>query len=157
MKIIQEHQNHKILYVESFWTGKKTLMIDDEQLNTLSKTSFISKDGTQYNLTGNFLKGEKLEFNGETISIIPPVKWYEVVLSILIFIFILIWGNSVKLCNIIPLVGGAIGGAISGALSVTNLIEMKSIKPVWGKILVFVGFFAINFLVCYLIAMLILL
>ena len=39
---------------------------------------------------------------------------FEIVLSILIFAFVMVWGNSAKLCAIFPIVGGAIGGGISG-------------------------------------------
>ena len=41
------------------------------------------------------------------------MKWYEYILALIIPIFVLTWGNSVYLCSIFPIVGGAIGGAIS--------------------------------------------
>ena len=52
------------------------------------------------------------------------------------FFVVLVWGNSVELCAIFPVVGGAIGGAISGAMSVMALIVSKAKKNIFFKFMV---------------------
>ena len=60
-------------------------------------------------------------------------------------------GCSAKLA-IFPIVGGAIGGAISGALAVVNLMVVKNIKNIGGKILVSIGIFVLTVAICATIA-----
>ena len=81
------------------------------------------------------------------------MKWYEIVLSVIPFALILVWGNSVSLCSIVPVVGGFIGGAVSALFSMFNVMLIKSIKNVWLKIAVTIGMTALTFLACYLIAL----
>lgn len=153
MKQVVQHETiGEIVYEESAWTGKKTLTINGEQLQKTSKTTFVKNDGEQVTLNGNFLKGASITVGGETIQVVPAVKWYEIVLSILPFLLIIIWGNVVELCMIVPVVGGAIGGLISGIFSVSNLIIIKRVDKLWLKILISVGMLAATFLICWAIA-----
>ena len=82
------------------------------------KKSFVKQmDGSELRISvkGNFVSGVTMSINGtEEIQVVPKMKWYEIVFSLPIFMLIIIWGNSVPLCKIIPVMGGAIGGAISG-------------------------------------------
>lgn len=117
---------------------------------------FTYESGERVTLSGNSFSGVKLDVNGTIVQIVPSIKWYEIVLSILPFILIMVWGNSVALCQIVPIVGGAIGGGVSAILCVVNLFVIKNIKRVWLKILVSVGILAATFLVCYLLALLVL-
>lgn len=161
---MKETINHEIYgyitYEESFWTGKCTMQLDGKPMDKIAKKTFFmtKEDGSAVNISvnGSFISGVKLNVNGEEIQIVPAIKWYEIVLSLPIFILILVWGGSVALCNIVPVVGGAIGGAISGALTVVNLIVVKKIKNVWLKILVSIGMMGAAFLICWLIGLAIL-
>lgn len=140
----------KIEYFESFWTGKKTLTINDVPLQKISKKDFVLPDGAQLSVGGNYLTGSYLQTAMERIPLTPRVKWYEIVLSVLPFLLILVWGNIPALCQIVPVVGGAISGAISAVFSIVNLFIIKGIKPVWLKILISVGVLAVTYLICFL-------
>ncbi len=114
MKKIIKHSYGEIIYNESFWTGKKEILINGKKLKKIDKTVFEYIDEerqiSQVYLTGNFLSGAEITLDSQTIRITEPTKWYEYILTALIFIVVIIWGNSSVLCSIIPIVGGAIGG-----------------------------------------------
>ena len=155
---IKDEKLDEIKYEEGFWTGKRTLTINDKELKKIDKNNFEFQNGEEVRkvqVTGNAITGVKLIDDNNNIELVSKPKWYEIVLSCFIFAFILIWGNSVTLCKIFPLVGGAIGGLISGAFAMLNLFAIKKVKKIWLKLLVFVGFFAITVLSCYLVAYLI--
>ena len=154
MRVVVQHESlGEIIYEESFWTGKKKLFIGGEELTKISKKTFQTNDGQILTLKGSYLSGVTLESNDIQVKLTPTVKWYEIVLSILPFILIMVWGNSVTLCTIIPVVGGAIGGAISGVAAVLNLFVIKGVNKVWLKILISVGVLILTFLICFLIAL----
>lgn len=145
---IQHEKYGEILYNENFWTGKKSLSMNGVPLTKISKKEFQTANGVTGTVTGSFLSGACLSIGGETIRLTPKITWYEIVLCLLPFILIMIWGNVVELCLIVPVVGGAIGGAISGMLSVVSLFVMRSVKPVWAKILIGIGFVGATFGIC---------
>lgn len=147
-QVVQHEKIGEIVYEEGFWTGKKSLYINGEQLEKTSKTTFTANSGEQVTLTGNFLKGVSAGIGGETVQIVPAIKWYEIVLSVLPFLLIMIWGNVVELCKIVPVVGGAIGGFISALLSVTNVIIIKRVDKIWLKIVISVAMLAATFGIC---------
>lgn len=149
--VIEDATVGKIVYEESFWTGGKKLYVNGEELVKVSKKSFQTKDGQIWNIAGNYLRGAVLEKGEQKIRLTPAVKWYEVVLSVLPFALILIWGNSAALVSIVPVVGGALGGLISGIIAVLNLLIVKGVKPIWLKILISIGMLAAAFLLCFLI------
>ena len=146
----------KIEYNENFWTGKKTLSVNDVPLQKISKKDFMLPSGEQVSVCGNYLTGSYLQTATEKIRLTPSVTWYEIALSVLPFLLILIWGNVPALCAIVPVVGGAIGGAISGVLSFVNLFIIKGIKSVWLKMLISVCMLGAAFLICFLIGLAIL-
>ncbi len=149
MKTVIQHQTYgEIVYDESAWTGKKAISIGGTPLEKLSKKEFKMQNGTTVTANGGFLQGASLDINGEKIEVIPRIKWYEIVLCVLPFLFVVIWGNVTALCRIIPIVGGAIGGGISGLFSVLGLWGMKSVRPTWLKILIGLGSFAVTFGIC---------
>ncbi|MDE5593720.1 MAG: hypothetical protein K2I75_07295 [Clostridiales bacterium] len=157
MQTVIQHQTYgEIVYDESAWTGKKALSIGGTPLEKVSKREFKMQDGTTVTVNGGFLQGASLDVKGEKIEVTPRVKWYEIVLCMLPFLFVMIWGNVTALCKIIPIVGGAIGGGISGLCSVLGLWGMKSVKPIWLKLLIAFASFAVTFAVCYGIAIAIL-
>lgn len=136
-----------------FGQARKNSSSEERNLQKSPKKTFQTNDGQILTLKGSYLSGVTLESNVIQVKLTPTVKWYEIVLSILPFILIMVWGNSVTLCTIIPVVGGAIGGAISGVAAVLNLFVIKGVNKVWLKILISVGVLILTFLICFLIAL----
>lgn len=152
--VINDETYGTIVYNESAWTGRKSFSINGTPLTKTAKNVYSYTDGTEqksFTLQGNFLRGSKLLAGDKVIQLTPPVKWYEIAMSVVIFVLIIVWGNSVALCSIVPVVGGAIGGAISGVFMVFNLLIIKRIKNIWLKALVSIGMCAACFAVCMLI------
>lgn len=154
--IIQNEKLGEIIYEESFWTGKKNISIAGKPLTKVDKKTFKTEDGKTATLTGNFLYGCKMALEGETIELSRPIKWYEYVLSLLPFILVMIWGNVVALCEIVPIVGGAVGGLISAIFCCINLYVIKKFNQWWLKIIISIISLGLTFLICYLIAIAIL-
>ncbi len=154
--IIKHEQLGEIVYEESFWTGKKNITINGKTAEKLSKTEFRTESGEKISVVGNFLAGTKATIGSRAIELTPKIKWYEYILAVLPFVLIMIWGNIVALCKIVPIVGGAIGGLISGIFSMLNLFVIKRVRQVWLKILITVVALGLTFLACYLVALAIL-
>ena len=143
-----------IIYEESFWTGKKKVTINGTVLKAVSKTAFEyqrENENVRVYVEGNMFKGAQLHVGDEKFLICDKTMWYEYILALLPFILNIVWGNSVELCAIIPVVGGAIGGAISGCLAAVSLSAMKNTKNPLYKILIGLGVLAASFAVCALI------
>ena len=155
--IIQHPTLGTIVYEEGFWTGKKKLSINGKPLTKENKKTFLYSDGEESKvvyLKGNFVSGTKLYIDNEIIEIVPAAKWYEIACSVFIFVLNMIWGNSVALCSIIPIVGGAIGGGISGALALLNVVAMKSVKNVALKLAIWLVMTLAMLVICCLLAFL---
>lgn len=149
MKQVINHEKYgEIIYEEGFWLGKKWLTVNGVPLNKISKREFQMQDGSILKIQGNFLRGASLVIGTETINLTPKVKWYEVALCLIPFLLIMVWGNVVALCEIVPVVGGAIGGGISGALSFLGLVFIKNVKPIWLKILIAIAVTGVTFGIC---------
>ena len=160
MKVTQHHDGYgQIEYEEDFWTGKRELTINGVKLTKQKKNVFVlnqESGALDCRIKGSYLSGVTLYVDQDVIELTPPCKWYEMVCSVSIFMLILIWGNVPALCEILPVVGGAIGGAISGLAACVNLLMMKKAKNVVQKLLIWLGIFVGTFFVCFLIADLIL-
>lgn len=148
---IQHDAYGTIEYDESFWTGKKNISFDGAPLQKVNRKTFLLPSGEQAVIEGSYLTGSRLRIGEERIQLTPAIKWYEILLSLLPFLLIMVWGNSVQLCQIVPVVGGAIGGFISALIGMVNMLIIKSLKPVWLKILISVCMLAGTFLICWLI------
>lgn len=146
--VVNDESLGEITYEESFVTGGKKINVNGEQLEKVSRKEFKNANGDSFLVKGSFLTGVKLVSGDKTVTVTPTVTWYEILLAVLPFILIMVWGNTVALCRIIPVVGGAIGGAISGGLCVISLFCMWCVKPFWTKLLIGVAFVAITFGVC---------
>lgn len=155
MRAIVQHETlGPIVYEENAWTGKKSIFINNTPLIKQNKKLFLYSTGTTsktVQVTGNFLTGTKLVIDGETIEVTPRAKWYEIACSIFIFALNVVWGNSIALCTILPVVGGAIGGLVSGAIAIGNILAMKSVKQVWLKLAIWVGMVVAMLAACSLI------
>lgn len=155
--IVQHETIGSIVYEENFWTGKKNIFINDTPLVKQSKKLFLYSNGIEnktVHVTGNFVAGTKLVIGGETIEMVPSAKWYEIMCSIFIFVLNMVWGNSVALCTIFPVAGGAIGGAISGLIAVANLLVMKSVKSVALKLAIWLAMIVVMLFLCFIAALL---
>lgn len=149
--VINDEKYGQIAYEESAWTGKKSICFNGVQLTKISKKEFAlpAENGiVNVSVQGNYIKGAKLLIDGREIAVTPPVRWYEIAMSVAIFLLILVWGNSFTLCSILPVVGGAIGGAISGVFTALNLFIIKPIKNIGLKALISLGMCAASFAVC---------
>ena len=136
MKEILQHPVYgEIVYDESFWTGKKTITVNGVRAVRVSKKEYLI-DGKESTLVGNFFTGITLYLDGETIRISPKTKWYELLLAILPFFFLITWGNSQTLCAIFPVVGGAIGGGLGAFCAVVSLSFMKKQSSPIFKVLI---------------------
>lgn len=154
MKVIVTNEKYgEFVYEESVWTGKKELFLNGEKLEKNSKNVFFMSNGDAVYLKGNYLSGVNVTINDETFPLMSALKWYDILLSLLPFILVLIWGNSRGLVNIVPIVGGAIGGLFGGLGTGINLLLSKSIKNIWLKIVITILVTGLTFLICYLIAL----
>ncbi|MDE7439714.1 MAG: hypothetical protein K2N23_04325 [Clostridia bacterium] len=147
-EVIQNEIYGEIVYEESFWTGKKTLTISGVAANKISKKEFRLPDGRTATVQGNFLQGACLLVESESIRLTPKIKWYEIALAIIPFLLIMVWGNVVALCEIVPVVGGAIGGGLSALFSVAGLVLIKRVKPIWLKALIALAVTGVTFGIC---------
>lgn len=149
MKQVIQHEKHgEIVYEEGFFTGKRSITVGGVALENVSKKQFKWKDGRTVDVSGNYISGTRMVVDGETIYLTPKLRWYEIVLCILPFLLVLVWGNVPELCWIVPVVGGAIGGGVSGLFSIISLLVMKSVKPAWLKIIIGLAFLGATFGVC---------
>ena len=157
MKTVIQHPNYgEIAYEESIWTGKRNIYVSGEPLTKVSKRDFLTGSNAQWSVKGSYISGVLLDTGTETIRLSPALKWYEIVLSVLPFILIMVWGNSTALFQIVPVVGGAIGGAVSAVCCVVNLFIIKGLRPIWLKIVISIAFVVVAFLLCWVIAVAIL-
>ena len=160
MKTTVNHNVYgEIVLTESIWsTKKKQVSINGVPLQKTGRDSFVWQNGEEtinVSLLGSYMTGCKMTINGEEIQMTAPVKWYEGVLSLLILVFVLVWGSFPSLCMIFPIVGGGIGGAIAGVFTFLSLFFMKATNKLWLKLLIWFGCFAGAVLICWAVAMLI--
>lgn len=157
--VYNHHYYGEIVYRENFWTGKREIIMDGKPLKRIRKNKYEFRSEPVYTtveVKGSYLLGVKLTINGEIIPITQSPKWYDVVCAALIFFVVAVWGNSVKLCSIFPIAGGAIGGAISGCMSLLALGAMKSTSNVLKKVIIWCAVMACTMLLCFLCALVIL-
>lgn len=143
-----------ICYTEGFWSGKKTLRINGVAAIPMGKKKFFHEGKTIY-LKGSAFSGVSLVIDGQTVRVSPAPKWYEIVLALLPFLFLVTWGNSPALCSIFPVVGGAIGGALGGVGLVVSRMAMKSRRDPLTKIFLGLGVFALTVFAAFILAVLI--
>lgn len=146
--VVQNEKYGKFVVDENVWTGKIKVFLNGKELAKVDRTRYLIEEKKYIDFTGNSIKGLYMTVDNQTTQVTAPAKWYEIALSVLIFVVILIWGNSLTLCSIVPVVGGAIGGGLSAMLAVVNLFVMRGIKNVALKLLAFVGIFAVTFGLC---------
>lgn len=145
----------EIIYNENVWNGKKALTVNGVHAQPISKKEYLVNGKKAY-LKGSFLTGSVLYIEDKVIQLSPGARWYEIILAIIPFLFLMTWGNSVSLCAIFPVVGGAIGGALGGAGAVLSLLFMKSTKAALLKVLIGMIVAAVTILIAFALALAIL-
>ena len=111
-------------------------------------------EGKKVVIIGSSLMGLKLHIDNDIIEVSPKPKLYEIIFAVLPFIFLLTWGNSIALCSIFTVVGGALGGALGGIGSITSLLLMKNAKSLLTKLLIGIGTFVGTVLIAFVLALL---
>ena len=142
----------KIIYDENFWTGNKVITINGVQANKISKKVYTI-DGKKFTIKGNYITGISLYIDGKNITISRKTAWYEMLLAMLPFLFLMSWGNSSALCNIFPVVGGALGGLLGGIAIVISLMFIKKQKSLLYKILIGIAVFAVTIFIAFITAL----
>lgn len=147
MKVVINNENtdnKTLIYQEGFWTGKRTISYDGTPLTKVKRNIFEYKteETTEYfEIKGNQLIGVTINMLGKDVEVSRKLTWYEIVLSILVFIPCILFG--------------AVGGAVGGALGFTNIMVIRSLDKTWVKIVVSVEFIAISLLLSYVLAVLV--
>lgn len=160
MKSVVNHEKYgEITYEESFWTGKRKLFINGQEMRAVNKKTFQfdNSDGKIINLKlfGNTIIGVKAHIDGEVVVLMAPPSWYDWVFMAIICAFGIVWGNVPALVKIIPLVGGAIGGLVCGIAAAAYLCVSRLVKKPIFKILIFILILGMEILINYAIAMII--
>lgn len=145
-EVIQHSVYGQIVFYESFWTGKKKISINGEEAKRISKKEYAINDKTM-TLNGSVLTGATLSVGGEVIQLSQKPMWYEVALSVIPFLLLMVWGNTRTLTTIFPAVGGAIGGALGAIGSITALLLMKKSNRILKKVLIGLACTVVTFLV----------
>lgn len=149
-----------VTYDESLFLGRKKLYVDDVLCEKVGKKQYVytDKDGktTNLSLKGNYISGVTVSDGINIYSIIDKPKWYEYLFFAVIVLFHIIWGNSIALVQILPLVGGAIGGLIGAVFAVLALCIMRLLKSVGLKVLIGFVFLGASILFNYCVCIVIL-
>jgi hypothetical protein len=156
--IYQSETYGKIVYQESFWTGKKNLTVNGVPANKVDRKTFVVHQNgvaTNFTLKGSYLSGVKLVCGNESFQVVPNTTWYEYLLAVIPFAFDVTWANIAYSANLWPIAGGAIGGLITGAAMVGSILVMKLVKKPLYKILIGLGFIAVSLGLCWIIALLV--
>lgn len=159
-KTVYNEKIGQIVYEENFFTGKKRVSINGEELEYQSKNTFAwyrEKATEVVYIEGNNVKGATITVGGTVVELCEPATWYEWVCTVFIFALIIVWGTSPTLCRVIPVVGGAIGGAIAGGMGYLNMLLMKAQSKVLVKLAIWLGMTAATFAICFVVAKVILL
>ena len=136
--ISQTTDGRKVEYEESFWTGKKSIKIDGNQLIKLGKKVFVL-DEKKYELNGNFIFGATLSSSDEKIVLVKKLNVLEWIL--------------VALPLFLVLIGGALGGALGAVAACSNAAVVRSIKNVILKIIACIAIAGIAYIAWFAIAM----
>ena len=151
MKVTVKHEKYgKIEYVESIFSEKKRIKINDVLLEGDYNTCFIYKNGEEdipVYVQGSYVKGATLQIGNDFIRIVNPIAWYEIVCCSLTTVFLIAWSICSNYLPIVPIAGGAIGGAIYGIMGVFNIAVMKSIRNLPLKFLAWLGMSVLSFIV----------
>ena len=141
MKFVVNNENiGTIEYRESFWTGKKEIIINGTPLKKISKQDFmytIDGENKVTKLTGNFLSGATITINGKVIQVVPKIGVFEVLVLIFAFFLPLVLSCINAFVVVVPLIGGMIGGVVYCLVSLTGITFIKQSKSSLIKLIIF--------------------
>ena len=144
MQVSVKSQNigdKELVFNQNFWTGKIKIYYDNTELKKISNKVFQyqSKDKIeQLTVKGNQLTGISINFMGQDFQIMHKLSWYEIVLSLFVFLPCILFG--------------AIGGALGGLFGAINLIYIRYIEKIWLKIVISLEICCIALLLSYIFA-----
>ena len=143
MKTVSQHPVYgEIICTENFWTGKKTVTIDGTEYRVKRKQ--FTFDDKKVTVKGSLYWGAKMIIDGESFPLGPQAAWYECALALLPIIFCLVWGNSIALCSILPIMGGGLGGLIAAIFGCASLACMRKAKSLAAKLIIGIAFFIVS-------------
>ena len=138
IKIVSHAVYGVITLDENFWTGKKVLTVNGQTLTKSRKNTYIlpgAEGDTLVTLKGGVLTGATLIIHGVEVEICPKPSTLDWLLSALPLFLIMVWGNNVALCSIVPIAGGVVGGALGGLALAISLPKIQE-SPVGKKLLI---------------------
>ena len=124
-----------ITYSENFWTGKKKITIDRQELQKIDKKTY-RYENNHYTVKGNFLTGVEMTNGVQFITLVRKLSVLETIICFLPFLLVV--------------TGGAIGGLCGGAAAAVNATYMRNTDKTIMKIIYAILSTGIAF-VCYLI------
>lgn len=146
--VVQDESYGRILYEENIWTGKKYISINAQPLSKLDKKTYrytkSNGETVDFKVKGNFFTGVALVAFNARIQVVRKTNWFEWLFFILTLCVAFVWGNSVTLCKIFPVAGGAIGGCLGVLCGMFPVFIAKLINNKWLQALCgLIGFLAI--------------
>ena len=142
----QATQNKDLVYTEGFWSGKKTITYNGVELKKIEKNKFEYADGDKkevFEIKGNSFLGVKINMFGQDVEVLRQLVWYEILLSVLVFLPGVIFG-------------GMIGGMIAGVLGVVNLFIIRHLDKWYLQVLTTVGILVGEVLLLFVVGVLLL-
>ncbi len=119
------HTYGNITVEESFWTGKKTVIVNGQILNKAKRNTYLLPDGKEIKIKGNVMLGVEAEIDGEKISIGKKATGFDIFLLMLPVLVNIILGNFLPFLLPIPIVSGALGGGISAGIACAFAPKIK--------------------------------
>ena len=141
MQVTVSHPTYGVIsYDESFWTGKKTILIDGIPLQKINKTTYqLPADPANpesapvtFTVKGSYVGGVTMTDGSETITLSPKASAADYILGILPGA--LFFGLIMQ---------GAIGGALAGMMGFGGVLLMKSRPNLKQKLLISLGVSAV--------------
>lgn len=140
------HQTYgTITYKEGLWSGKKSIWINNQELEKIDKKAYRYNNGAEsfvVEVRGSSVTGVVLDVKGEKIQVIEKTAWYVLALSALMFALIFF--------------GGAIGGLVGAGFAIAYITVSKTIKNVWLRVLAGILFAVAAWLIYYVLAVVLL-
>ena len=136
-------KNQPLEFEENFWTGRRTITYAGIPLERVKNNKLIYSNGEQaeeITVKGNQFVGINLYMFGTEIAVERGLNWYEILMSVLVFLPCFLFG--------------LIGGLIGGILGATNLLIVRQIDKWYLKVIVAVLFLTAGMLLSYVLAVL---
>jgi hypothetical protein len=111
--------NKHITYSENFWTGKKKITINGQELQKIDKKTYRFED-QYYTVKGSFLTGVEMVNGDRSITLVRKLTALETLLCFLPFVLVV--------------TGGAIGGLCGGAAAAINAIYVRDTEKTVMKV-----------------------